>query len=136
VNTYHLFASITRDRIEPQFEIDTGQGWRPLDLRHKPGDPHRAPDFVAPHQPRVDFQLWFHGLRRDERPLYVTMLLERLCSDPAAVAGLFRDAPPPARAARVAYYRYTFTTRAERRATGAYWNRTLLDTTEPIPCDR
>jgi hypothetical protein len=137
VNTYHLFASITRERVEPQFEVDSGSGWRPLHLRHKPGDPHRRPDFVAPHQPRVDFQLWFHGLSfRQGRPLYVTMLLERLCSDPAAVAPLFRDAPPRARAVRIAYYQYTFTTRAEHRARGAYWNRTLLDATDPVPCDR
>jgi hypothetical protein len=137
VNTYHLFASITRERIEPQFEVDTGAGWRPLHLLHKPGDPHRRPEFVAPHQPRVDFQLWFHGLSyRYRRPLYVQMMLERLCSDPAAVAPLFRDTPPRAHAARIAYYRYTFTSRAERRATGDYWNRTLIDTTAPVPCDR
>jgi hypothetical protein len=137
VNTYHLFASITRERIEPQFEVDTEQGWRPLHLWHKAGDPRRAPDFVAPHQPRVDFQLWFHGLSyRYGRPLYVTMMLERLCNDPAAVAPLFRDPPAPARAARIAYYRYTFTTRAEHRARGEYWNRTLVDTTDPVPCDR
>jgi len=137
VNTYHLFASITRERIEPQLEVDTGSGWRALELRHKPGDPRRRPDFVAPHQPRVDFQLWFHGLSfRVRRPLYVTMLLERLCSDPAAVAPLFREPPPAARAVRIAYYQYTFTTPAERRARGEWWNRTLLDTTAPIPCDR
>ena len=137
VNTYHLFASITRERIEPQFEVETGGDWRPLHLWHKPGDPGRRPDFVAPHQPRVDFQLWFHGLSyRYRRPLYVSMLVERLCSDPGAVASLFREPPPAARAVRVAYYRYTFTTRAERRATGRYWNRTLLDTTTPFPCDR
>jgi hypothetical protein len=137
VNTYHLFASITRERIEPQFEVETGAGWQPLHLWHKPGDPRRRPDFVAPHQPRVDFQLWFHGLSyRYRRPLYVTMLLDRLCADPGAVAPLFREPPPAARAVRVAYYRYTFTDRAEHRATGAYWNRTLVDTTAPIPCDR
>lgn len=136
VNSYHLFASITRERIEPQFEVEDEQGWRPLHLWHKPGDPRRRPDYVAPHQPRVDFLLWFHGLSfRQRRPLYVTMLLDRLCTDPAAVAPLFRNTPPArARAARVAYYQYHFTTRAERRATGDYWKRQLLDVTEPIPC--
>jgi hypothetical protein len=138
ISSYHLFGSITRERIEPQFEVLAGgSDWRPLHLWHKPGDPRRRPDYVAPHQPRVDFQLWFHGLAFGYRqPLYVRMLVERLCQDPAAVAPLFREPPPPARAVRIAYYRYHFTTPAERRATGAYWNRTLVDTTAPVPCDR
>jgi lipase maturation factor 1 len=137
INTYHLFASITRARIEPQFEVEDAKGWRPLSLWHKPGDPRRRPDYVAPHQPRVDFQLWFHGLSyRHRRPLYVSMLLERLCADPAAVAPLFRDSPGSPRAVRVAYYQYHFTSRAEHRATGAYWNRTRVDTTAPVVCDR
>ena len=98
VNTYHLFASITRERIEPELADRTpGDGvWTPQHLRHKPGDPRRAPDFVAPHQPRVDFQLWFYGLSFQRRePTYVATLVERLCEDPAAVQPLFR-APLPA----------------------------------------
>jgi hypothetical protein len=137
VNSYHLFGSITRERIEPQFEVADERGWRELHMWHKPGDLRRRPDYVAPHQPRVDFLLWFHGLSFQQRPLYVTMLLERLCSDPAAVAPLFRDTPPVgARAVRIAYYQYHFTSRAERRATGDYWKRTLLETAPAIPCDR
>jgi hypothetical protein len=137
VSSYHLFASITTERIEPELQVETERGWRPLHFWHKPGDLRRRPDYVAPHQPRVDFQLWFHGLAfRYRRPLYVTMLLERLCWDPAAVAPLFRDPAPAARAVRIAYYQYHFTTRAEHRATGDHWKRTLLDTTAPIPCDR
>jgi hypothetical protein len=136
VNTYHLFAAITRDRIEPQFEVQHDGAWRALDFWHKPGDVARRPDFVAPHQPRVDFQLWFYGLSYQRQPLYVLMLLERLCRDPAAVAPLFRTSPDAPQAVRIAYYGYRFTSRAERRATGAYWNRALVDTTAPIPCDR
>jgi len=137
VSSYHLFASITRERIEPEFQVEGENGWRPLHFWHKPGDLRRRPDYVAPHQPRVDFQLWFHGLSfQYRRPLYVTMLLERLCGDPAAVAPLFSDPPAAARAVRIAYHRYRFTTRAEHRATGDHWKRTLLDTTPAIPCDK
>jgi hypothetical protein len=138
VNTYHLFASITRERIEPQFEAQVDGQWRPLHMRHKPGDPARRPGYVAPHQPRVDFLLWFHGLSFQRgRPLYVHMLQERLCRDPAAVASLFRDRPPRApEAVRISYVQYRFTDRAEHRATGAWWKTTVLDTTRPIPCDR
>src|SRR5262249_23034544 len=55
VSTYHLFGHITRERIEPTLETLEGSTWQAHDLRYKPGDPQRAPPFVAPHQPRVDF---------------------------------------------------------------------------------
>lgn len=125
INTYHLFGSITRDRIEPTFETESGGRWTEHDLHYKPGDPRRPPPFVAPHQPRVDFQLWFYGLSADRGvPTYVATLLQRLCTDPDAVAPLFvGPLPLSPKAARVSFYRYHFTTAAERRATGAWWKR-------------
>ena len=143
VNTYHLFASITRERVEPEFQTLAPGGdeaddaaWTAHDLRHKPGAPTRAPDFVAPHQPRLDFQLWFHGLAfRRGQPPYVHMLLERMCEDADAVRPFFRD-PLPAhpRAVRVVYWQYHFTTPAEKRATGAWWRRERLAATVPVRC--
>jgi len=140
INTYHLFQAITRDRIEPEFQTsaDGGQTWTSHDLRHKAGDPSRAPDFVAPHQPRVDFQLWFYGLAFQRRePSYVAMLVERLCNDPSAVESLFPAAlPAHPDAVRIVYWRYHFTTRAQRRETGAWWRRESVGATRPVPCDR
>jgi hypothetical protein len=140
VNSYHLFAAITRDRVEPELQtsVDGGVTWTAHDLRHKPGDPRRAPGFVAPHQPRVDFQLWFYGLSFQRRqPAYVSALVGRLCEDPEAVQPLFR-APLPAHpdAVRIAYWQYHFVTPAERRATGTWWRRESIGTTRAIPCHR
>jgi hypothetical protein len=138
VNTYHLFGQITRTRIEPEFQTtDDGVTWTAHELRHKPGDPRRRPDWVAPHQPRVDFQLWFYGLSyRSGAPEYVTALLERLCRDPGAVQSLF-SAPlsPRPKAARIVYWEYHFTSAAERRATGAWWKRDPIDVTDAVACD-
>jgi hypothetical protein len=148
VNTYHLFAAITRERIEPEFQTlpegtpdPASAGDAPFeahDLRHKPGDVRRAPDFVAPHQPRVDFQLWFYGLRfRGRQPAYVSTLLERMCEDPAAVQPLFASPLPPRPAAvRIVYWRYTFASRAEARATGAWWHRERIAASPTLPCPR
>jgi hypothetical protein len=140
VNTYHLFAAITRERVEPEMQTsaDGGQTWTARDLWHKPGDPMRRPDIVAPHQPRVDFQLWFYGLAYQRRePSYVATLVGRLCDDPDAVQALFR-APLPAQpdAVRIAYWRYRFTTPAVARATGAWWTREWIGATRAIPCHR
>ena len=145
INTYHLFASITRERIEPEFQTLDGSGdpdddaaWTAHDLVHKAGDPTRAPDFVAPHQPRLDFQLWFHGLGfRRGQPAYVHMLLERMCEDAAAVRPFFREPstlPPHPRAVRIVYWQYHFTTPAEKHATGAWWRRDRLAAAPPVTC--
>jgi hypothetical protein len=144
VNTYHLFASITRERIEPEFQtLASGDpdaaaddSWTAHDLRWKPGDVMRAPRFVAPHQPRLDFQLWFHGLAfRRGLPAYAHMLLERMCEDAAAVRPLFRE-PLPAhpRAVRIVYWQYHFTTPAQRRASGAWWRRERVAAAAPVTC--
>lgn len=137
VSNYHLFAAITRERIEPEFQTRRGDAeWTAHHLHHKPGEPLRRPDWVAPHQPRVDFQLWFHGLSfRRNAPAYVATLVDRLCHDPTAVASLFATPLPPAPdAVRIAYWQYHFTTPAERKTSGAWWRRELFATTRPIDC--
>ncbi|HKB16806.1 MAG TPA: lipase maturation factor family protein, partial [Planctomycetota bacterium] len=133
VNSYHLFASMTLERFEVVIEgrADGGE-WRTFELRWKPGDPKRRPPFVAPHQPRVDFQMWF--LTLGGRAVYFERLLERICENPAAVRGLFDPDPfpeAPPTALRVGVWKYTFTDRARRRETGEWWNRTLVR--YPIP---
>jgi len=130
INPYHLFASMTLVRREVVIEgSDDGETWQTYEFRYKPGDPDRAPPFVAPHQPRLDFQLWFLLLGGPPRARYFNTLLERLLIEPTAVAPLFaRDPFPltPPRALRLAFYRYTFTDIATRRASGAWWHRERL----------
>jgi hypothetical protein len=137
INTYHLFASITRERIEPDFQVQRGGEWLPLSFRHKPGDPARRPDFVAPHQPRVDFLLWFHGLDWRRAPQYLGTLLERLCYEPEEVAPLFaRPLPAQPQAVRVVYQRYHFATMESWRRQGVYWQRVFEGTGPELSCDR
>jgi len=88
----------------------------------------RAPAFVAPHQPRLDFQLWFLLLGGRGVPRYFTGLLEQLRAQPGHAAAFFAVDPFRGRAPqrlRVAVYRYRFTDAATRRETGAWWSRDL-----------
>lgn len=135
-NIYHLFASITRERIEPEFQVQDGGAWVALDLRYKPGDPLRPPPFVAPHQPRVDFRLWFYGLSFERgAPGFVRVLLDRLCHDPEAVEPLFVHAVPRgAEAVRIVFWQYHFTTPEQRAASGAWWSREEVGHSKIIPC--
>jgi hypothetical protein len=136
INTYHLFGHITRERIEPEFQTFDGKDWTALALHHKPGDPMRPPDFVAPHQPRVDFQLWFYGLGfRQGAPAYVIALVDRLCHEPGALRHLFVTPLPVApQAVRIVFWRYRFTTPEERRVSGAWWARTEIASSQARSC--
>jgi hypothetical protein len=135
INAYHLFATMTLVRREPIIEgTADGTTWVPYEFRYKPGRVDRPPPFVAPHQPRVDFQLWFLFLGHRGGG-YVEALLDRLLRDPDAVASLFvgnpfPDAPPIA--VRIAGYRYRFSDRATRAETGAWWTRELEGYTRPV----
>jgi hypothetical protein len=139
VNAYHLFASVTRQRIEPEIETELDGRWISHDLRYKPGDLRRRPPFVAPHQPRVDFLLWFYGLSYDRptAPGYVTTLLERLCDEPATVASLFASPLPSAPAAvRIAFFEYHFSSASEKATTGAWWSRVPVGLGQSLSCGR
>ena len=128
VNAYHLFAQMTRVRHEAVIEgSDDGVTWRPYEFRWKPGDPMRAPAFVAPHQPRLDFQMWFLLLGGRDVPRWFSNLLAELRTRPERAAAFLVD-PSGGRAPnrlRVAVYRYRFSDMATRHETGAWWTRTL-----------
>src|SRR5437870_9099362 len=63
VNGYGLFRVMTTER--PEIVIEGSRDsvhWREYEFRWKPGDVTRRPGFVAPHQPRLDWQMWFAAL--------------------------------------------------------------------------
>ena len=136
VNAYHLFGHITRERIEPVIAVLADGEWVELDFHAKPGDPMRAPGFMTPIQPRVDFRLWFYGLGyRRGAPPYVERLLERICNEPAAVQGLFETELPAAEAVELRFYEYHFCTPTEKAESGCWWSRELQNQSDAIDCD-
>ncbi|MFA5057974.1 MAG: lipase maturation factor family protein [Opitutaceae bacterium] len=130
-NSYGLFAVMTRERPEIIIEgSDDGRIWLPYTFKAKPGDPQRRPGFVAPHQPRLDWQLWFAALESPAENPWVTNLCERLLEGSPDVLALFASNPfprRPPRRIRAVLYDYRFTSRRQRAATGNWWDRTPVD---------
>ncbi len=137
VNGYGLFAVMTKDRPEIVIEgSDDGTTWREYVLPWKPGPLDRRPGFVEPHQPRLDWQLWFAALNPRGNRAWVAALLSRLRDGSPDVVGLFAhdpfpDAPP--RYARASLYRYHFANWATLRASGAWWTRELVQRWMTVP---
>ena len=130
VNGYGLFRVMTKDRCEIILEgSDDGMDWLPYEFKWKPGDVKRAPGWCAPHQPRLDWQMWFAALGMPQENPWIGGLIARLLQGSHDVDRLlahnpFPDKPP--RYIRAMYYRYRFTTPSERRQTGAWWKRQEL----------
>ena len=127
VNGYGLFRVMTKDRCEIVLEGSTdGIDWLPYEFKWKPGGVKRAPGWCAPHQPRLDWQMWFAALETPQENPWLIGLVFRLLQGSRDVSGLlarnpFPDKPP--RYIRAMFYRYRFTTVDELRQTGAWWKR-------------
>jgi hypothetical protein len=130
VNGYGLFRVMTKDRDEIIIEGSTdGLEWLPYEFKWKPGDVKRAPGWCAPHQPRLDWQMWFAALENpQENPWFVGLFVKLLQGSDDVNRLLaynpFPDKPP--RYVRAMFYRYQFTTLSELRQTGAWWKRQEL----------
>jgi hypothetical protein len=120
---------MTTDRVELEIEATLdGKSWQPYVFPYKPGAPGRMPPFVAPHQPRLDWQMWFAALSSVERNPWVEELLARLLEASPPVLALFETVPFEGRplAVRVMAYRYRFADLSSWRANGEYWTREQL----------
>ena len=130
VNGYGLFRVMTKDRREIVIEGSAdGIDWLPYEFKWKPGEVNRAPGWCAPHQPRLDWQMWFAALGSPQRNPWFVRLAACLLENKRDVVRLlarnpFPDKPPLY--IRASFYRYRFTTAAERRETGAWWKREEL----------
>jgi lipase maturation factor 1 len=127
VNSYGLFAVMTTSRPEIIIEGSRdGVTWLAYEFRYKPGGLTRHPPWVEPHQPRLDWQMWFAALGNYRTDPWILQFLERLLEGSPQVLGLllrnpFPDAPP--RYIRAQVYDYRFTTADERKVTGEWWHR-------------
>ncbi len=130
VNGYGLFRVMTKDRCEIVLEGSTdGVEWLPYEFKWKPGDVKRAPGWCAPHQPRLDWQMWFAALESPQQNPWFAGLIVRLLQGSQDVNRLLAHNPSPdkpPRYIRAMFYRYRFTTVNELRQTGAWWKRQEL----------
>lgn len=142
VNQYGLFQRMTETRPEIVIEGSSdGLEWNEYSFRWKPGELSRHPRFCAPHQPRLDWQMWFEALQLEHAhqvtgtvlPSHMSRwfhsLLSRLLEGETKVLELLGDNPfpksPPA-FVRFILYEYRFTTADERNKTGDWWHRDVV----------
>ena len=68
--------------------------WLPFEFHFKPGNAARAPAWVAPHQPRLDWQMWFGALAYDwQSSRWFPTLVQKLASRSSAVISFLISTP-------------------------------------------
>ncbi|PIQ95519.1 MAG: hypothetical protein COV67_14445 [Nitrospinae bacterium CG11_big_fil_rev_8_21_14_0_20_56_8] len=136
VNRYGLFAWMTTTRPEIMIEGSRdGQEWKTYVFKWKPGDPGRVPAFVAPHQPRLDWQMWFAALGNYRRnPWLIRTMVQLLNGSPPVLALLETNPFPgsPPKYMRAVVYDYRFTNFEERNETGNWWKRIPTGNYTPV----
>jgi len=135
-NKYHVFPTVNHQRIELIIEgsID-GRTWLPYRFRYKPGELDKPLQVVIPHQPRLDWMIWFVPLSPVFTDWFENFLARLLENSPEVIAQLdhnpFPDSPPVA--VRVQAFEYTFTDPDQHADTGNWWNSRYLGPFEPAP---
>jgi predicted DCC family thiol-disulfide oxidoreductase YuxK len=127
VNSYGLFAVMTTSRAEIVVEGSAdGKTWQPYEFKYKPGEIGRRPGWVAPYQPRLDWQMWFAALGNYQQNRWFVDFMMRLLQGEPEVTALLDKNPFPVRPPlyiRALVYDYRFTDWETRRATGDWWWR-------------
>ena len=136
VNKYHVFPTMRTERVELELSgSQDGREWKIYRFRYKPGDLNERPTIVLPHQPRLDWEMWFVT----QHPKYMRFFhsfLQALLDNSPTVTALLRHNPfldQPPRYIRVEAYKYRFSTPEVRRKTAQWWQREALGPFTPLP---
>ncbi len=132
INSYGLFAVMTTTRPEIIVEgSNDGETWTAYEFSYKPGDLQRRPPFVAPHQPRLDWQMWFAALGGYEENVWFQNFCLRLLEGSPDVLRLLASDPfggRPPQYIRAELYRYRFAAGSD----GNWWTRERLGEYSPV----
>jgi len=136
VNKYHVFPTMRTERVELELSgSQDGREWKIYRFRYKPDDPNERPAIVLPHQPRLDWEMWFVTQHPKYMPFFHSFLQALLDNSPTVTALLrhnpFPDQPP--RYIRVEAYKYRFSEPELRQRTGQWWQREALGPFTPLP---
>jgi len=134
---YHVFPTMQTERQELIIEgSDDGSNWKAYRFRYKPQALDRRPRFIVPHQPRLDWLMWFVPTQHPIHLFWFGELMYSLEQGSPSVLELleydpFPDKPP--KYLRVSAWRYRFTTPQERAQSGNWWKREYLGIFPMVP---
>ncbi|GLG99407.1 Lipase maturation factor [Gryllus bimaculatus] len=139
-NSYGLFRRMTGVDGRPEVILEGSNHiegpWKEYNFLYKPGNVNSTPPFVAPHQPRLDWQMWFAALGTYHQNPWLMGLTYRLLNGQPEVLQLldssknpFPNKPPKYIKASLYHYQYT---PWNQRWSEAWWTRSKQSEYLPI----
>ncbi|KRZ69465.1 Lipase maturation factor 2 [Trichinella papuae] len=132
-SSYGLFSSMTGVEGRPELIVEGSNAlngsWTEYNFLYKVGPVDEAPILNIPHQPRLDWQMWFAALteKPDESPWFISFVYRLLTNSKAVLdlmdAQSFTKTPKYVRASM---YRYNFTAYDPKRRVKDWWTRSRL----------
>ncbi|XP_048585102.1 lipase maturation factor 2 isoform X2 [Nematostella vectensis] len=150
VNAYGLFRRMTGVGGRPEVVVEGSHSlegpWTEYKFLYKPGDVNRPLPVVAPHQPRVDWQMWFAALGSyNHNPWFVHMVYRLLHGQQEVLDLLdrnpFKGDPPRYIRASLYTYHYTklpgntsglFDAYRNSKLIKSWWTRKYVDNYLPV----
>ncbi|MBC8379747.1 MAG: lipase maturation factor family protein [Planctomycetes bacterium] len=130
INNYGPFAIMTTERPEIIVEgSNDGTNWKTYQFKYKPVKLDQPLKWNIPHQPRLDWQMWFAAMEKPAADSWFAQFMGKLQEGSPQVLSLlaanpFPDKPPVY--VRALLYRYSYSPREQRATTGRIWQREYL----------
>lgn len=128
-NSYGLFARMTTERPELQIQASLdGTEWKDYSFKYKINHENHLALQVAPHQPRLDWQMWFAALRgKFPTQGWMHNFVFRLLQQEKSVIQLMEANPfdQKPRFIRILLYHYEYLRPSDKEAKDRFWTRKL-----------
>ena len=104
VNTYGAFGSIGKERYELVIEgandekISEKTEWKEYEFVGKPTKLDKSLPFIAPYQPRIDWQIWFAAMERPIDNPWIFHFVWKLLENDKDALKLVQENPFPEKA--------------------------------------
>nr|HIL75350.1 lipase maturation factor family protein [Rhodospirillales bacterium] len=130
VNNYGPFSVMTTKRNEIIVQgSNDALHWSNYEFKYKPDELNHNLSWNIPHQPRLDWQMWFVALRAARKDSWFDKFQIRLLQGSPQVLSLLDKNPfsqkPPVYV-RALSYRYSYTTLDQHDYNGQYWKREYM----------
>ena len=127
---FHIFPTMQTQRQELQIEGSyDGNDWKAYQFKYKPGALAQQPQFIVPHQPRLDWMIWFVPPQHPAFMYWFNQFITKLKLGSPEVLSLLNNNPfkeKPPEFIRVQVFQYKFTSVEERQETGNWWKYKYL----------
>ncbi|VDO64722.1 unnamed protein product [Schistosoma curassoni] len=127
-NSYGLFRRMTGVGGRPELILEAASSpagpWYEYEFNFKPGRIDKTPPVVIPHQPRLDWQMWFAALTNYRNHPWLMNLVYRLLNQQTEVLELLDPSSVPnnPKYIRAHLYTYHFTDSFDSKD---WWKRTF-----------